>query len=56
MKKNAMLVVSLSLIVLASVTSALAQEKPATFERELVMTRLAQGQEPAVPVGVSSVT
>ena len=56
MKKNAMLVVSLSLIVLASVTSALAQEKPATFERELVMTRLAQGQEPAVPVGGNTFT
>jgi hypothetical protein len=54
MKKNAMLLLSLAMIVLASGLSAFgqdkqpAQDKEFTFEREVVLTRAVQGQEPGV--------
>lgn len=56
MKKNVLLVLSLSLILLASVVSAFGQDKqPAqdkeTFERGVVLTRSLQGQGPVTTGG-----
>ena len=62
MKKNAMWVITVSLLVLASVASAFGQDKQpapdkeATFERGVVLTRAVQGQEPAVTVGGNTFT
>ncbi len=47
MKRIAVLLVSLSLILLASVVSALGQEKQATFEREVGVAMTMQGPEGA---------
>lgn len=62
MKKNAMWVITVSLIVLASVTSGFgqdkqpAQDKEFTFERGVALTRSLQGQEPAMPGGSNTFT
>jgi hypothetical protein len=62
MKKNAMFLLSLSLIVLATVMSAfgqdkqLAQDKEFTFERRVVLARSAQDQEPTVTLNGNTFT
>ena len=56
MKKNAMFLLSLSMIVLASVVSAFGQDKDFTFERGVVVTTSLQGQEPTVTLGGNTFT
>jgi hypothetical protein len=62
MKKNAMWMISVSFVVLASVTAGFGQDKqPAqdrefTFERGVALTRSLQGQEPAMPGGSNTFT